>query len=170
MIRVTIAIPLAVAACSLVGVLALGRLEQADRTVDSALTRLSGIHSKLSILHSLQQGVRLVELAPRPQQDLISRVQDTLLDSALPAQRLRNLISQGEYASTASGPYKTQKVQIELSPISPSELGRFLHSWAEKQPAWAVERIQLNRTPGDAVQYSATLGLAATFLKVGTQS
>jgi hypothetical protein len=109
-----------------------------------------------------------------PAEDFIDRVNRTLAAIGLPPATASNITREADRG--VAGPATDQRrrdMRIELRPISPPDLGRFLADWNTDNPAWTARKITLRKnndrraTPGD---YHATLTLSAEYTQTDAPS
>lgn len=109
-----------------------------------------------------------------PAEDFIDRVNRTLAAIGLPPATASNITREADRGVT--GPTTDQRrrdMRIELRPIAPPDLGRFLAAWNTDNPAWSARQITLRKnndrraTPED---YHATLTLAAEYTQTAAPS
>lgn len=102
-----------------------------------------------------------------PAEDFIDRVNRTLATIGLTPSIASNITREADRG--VAGPATDQRrrdMRIELRPISPPDLGRFLAAWNADNPAWSARQITLRKnndrraTPED---YHATLTLSAEY-------
>lgn len=102
-----------------------------------------------------------------PAEDFIDRVNRTLASIGLPPATASNITREADRGVTGSVTNQRRRdMRIELRPISPPDLGRFLAAWNAENPAWSARQITLRKnndrraTPED---YHATLTLSAEY-------
>ena len=97
----------------------------------------------------------------RPTEGLAPRVADSLAACGLPSSVMSNLSAQAETllaalpSESAPSPrdlnnepgsergIKSRKAGVTLTPITLSELGRFIAAWREREPAWVIASIDV---------------------------
>lgn len=102
-----------------------------------------------------------------PAEDFIDRVNRTLAAIGLPPATASSITREADrgVAGTTTD-QRRRDMRIELRPISPPDLGRFLAAWNADNPAWSARQITLRKhsdrraAPED---YHATLTLSAEY-------
>lgn len=102
-------------------------------------------------LEQLRARRELVEDRPRPQPDLVARLEAQLHSAGIDAGSLTQVSSLEpqpvRVGSTAAGqadsPYRRQSTTITLERVRPVDLARFLAGWTEAEPLWVVRSIRL---------------------------
>ncbi len=102
-----------------------------------------------------------------PAEDFIDRVNRTLAAVGLPPATAGNITREADRAVAPQNAGRRRRdMRLELRPISPPDLGRFLAAWNAENPAWAARQITLRR-PGDRraspEDYHVTLTLSAEY-------
>ena len=63
-------------------------------------------------------------------------------------------------------------MRIELRPVSPPDLGRFLAAWNADNPAWSVRQLTIRKLTDRRAEpdhYHATLTLSAEYTQTETR-
>ena len=102
-----------------------------------------------------------------PAEDFIERVGRTLTSVGLDPSLASNIVREGDRAMSGSlTGERRREMRIELRPIAPPDLGRFLTAWGVDHPAWSVRQITLrkvnDRRSGPA-DYLVSLTLSAEY-------
>lgn len=152
-----------VVAAALVAVL---RLRAADERHALALRRRADVQASLARLAELQA---TVSASPerRPDADLVTRVQQTLLAAGLPIAAFSGVQPQGDQAAGAG--VRVQAVLLRLVQLRPAELGAWASAWQQAGGSWRIAELQLSHTPAaapgaaDDNRYDAAILLAAPY-------
>jgi hypothetical protein len=109
-----------------------------------------------------------------PAEDFVDRVNRTLAAIGLPPATASNITREADrgVAGTATD-QRRRDMRIELRPISPPDLGRFLAAWNANNPAWSARQITLrkhNDRRASPEDYHATLTLSAEYTQTATPS
>lgn len=104
-----------------------------------------------------------------PDEDINARVAACLASIALP-ESIATSIKRESDRAVSTNPHNRNRrqrdVRIELRPISPAGLGRFLAAWGEQNPAWAVGQISLRKITDRRAgpeEYHVTLSCSAEY-------
>jgi hypothetical protein len=109
-----------------------------------------------------------------PAEDFVDRVNRTLAAIGLPPTTASNITREADRG--VAGPGNDQRrrdMRIELRPISPPDLGRFLAAWNADNPAWTARQITLrknNDRRASPEDYHATLTLSAEYTQTAAPS
>lgn len=113
-------------------------------------------------------------LGEPPAEDFIDRVNRTLVAIGLPPATASNITREADRGVAGPGnDQRRREMRIELRPISPPDLGRFLAAWNADNAAWSARQITLRKnndrraTPED---YHATLTLSAEYTQTAAPS
>ncbi|MGE3109824.1 MAG: hypothetical protein AB7O77_15920 [Phycisphaerales bacterium] len=136
----------------------------------TARSRASSAEARLvNVLASRAQLASLRQTLPawtnlRPSEGLAPRLADSLAACGLPASTMSSLSAQAETvlvqpgasslaepsrkgaistSASRSGGVKSRKAGITLTPITLSQLGRFMQAWREREPAWVISNIDV---------------------------
>ncbi len=115
------------------------RVAEASRTVGEVLT--------------LRSQRERASLRARPQQDLASRLHDTLAASGAGTGLLSEVAAHtGGTTPTAGadGRYSLQQMRVSLKSAKLIDLGKFLDRWRSTQPLWTVTSVDLSRATPSA--------------------
>lgn len=102
-----------------------------------------------------------------PAEDFFDRVGRTLISIGLNPSIATNIVREADRGvSGTAANQRRREMRIELRPMSPPDLGRFLTAWNADNPAWTPRQIALRKVndrradPGD---YQVTLTLSAEY-------
>lgn len=102
-----------------------------------------------------------------PAEDFIDRVNRTLGSIGLPASIAGNITREADRGvAGADDSQRVRVMRIEVQPLSPPDLGRFLAAWRAENPAWTVRQVSLRKTTDRRVgpnEYQVTLNLVARY-------
>lgn len=164
---------LAMSGTAVVGIqLARWNTARAEHTAAERLTRSAAVDA--AELARLRTAVETRIFGEPPAEDFIDRVNRTLAAIGLPPATASNITREADRGVT--GPMTNQRrrdMRIELRPISPPDLGRFLTAWNTDNPAWSARQITLRKnndrraTPED---YHVTLTLSAEYTQTAAPS
>lgn len=104
-----------------------------------------------------------------PDEDINARVAACLASIALPESIATSIKRESDRAVSTNPQDRTRRqrdVRIELRPISPASLGRFLAAWGEQNPAWSIGQISLRKITdrrASEEEYHLTLSCSAEY-------
>lgn len=109
-----------------------------------------------------------------PPEDFIDRVNRTLAAIGLPTATASSITREADRGvAGAATDQRRRDMRIELRPISPPDLGRFLAAWNADNPAWSARQITLrknNDRRASPEDYHATLTLSAEYTQTAAPS
>ena len=155
--RTTILIFLLIALVALPISVSARRLSSAKQQFNSAATVFRSTVRDAQEVLLLRAQKQQVASTEQPQQDVIARVNVTLAAVGLPDSCFRSLAPQGSASvssqdSTNNPNLSQQSMRLNLSGLTPEELGRFLIHWQEHQPLWTVSQLDLTHPPHTPTQ------------------
>lgn len=141
------------------------RAVSADR--HAAARTLQAAASEAGELQRLRTASETRIFGEPPAEDLIDRINRTLASVGLPPTVAGNIVREADRAVPGAPPAQRRRdMRLELRPISPPDLGRFLAAWNADNPAWTARQITLRKSTdrrADPGAYHATLTLSAEY-------
>lgn len=102
-----------------------------------------------------------------PAEDFFDRVGRTLTTVGISPSVATNIVREADRAVSGTvANQRRREMRIELRPMSPPDLGRFLAAWNTDNPAWTPRQITLrkiNDRQSDPGDYQITLTLSAEY-------
>jgi hypothetical protein len=146
------------------------RLVAAGRRVGGARDDWFRTHATAQEILSLRARAERIAPSPRPERDIIARVNSILADLGMPGSRHFGGLAADD-RSEASAPglsaFRRQTLRLSLRDVSPLQLGRFLAAWRRDEPLLKPVRIEIAHRREDASEtnrYEVSLALAAIHL------
>ena len=108
-----------------------------------------------------------------PAEDFIERVNLALASIGLPPSAATNITREADRGVAGADPSQRRRdMRIELRPVSPPDLGRFLAAWNADNPAWSVRQLTIRKLTDRRAEpdhYHATLTLSAEYTQTETR-
>ncbi len=139
-------------------------LHRARSEAADAASRHAAVIASVRRLEALRAQRSVVDDRPRPEPDLVARLQAQLHAVGLDPLALARISMQAPRPPAADSPYRTQAASITIERISPPDLARFLVAWRDAEPLWLARAIRLEHAPSkdasaDAERFTAHLTL-----------
>lgn len=161
----------------LAGAALLYRLHDARSRTERSIAAAARVRSDVARLVALRSARPTIGTGVEPTSDALALVNHALAGAGVPTTCLRSLAPATEAAPSslrAAPGYRRASMRLSLAGLTLPQLGAFLQTWRTSQGIWSVERIDLRteqRAPSGAAQasdqWTATLGLTATYLDTG---
>lgn len=151
--------------------LAAWRAVTANAAASVAQTQAASVAVRLAEIERLRPQRQTALLASKPTESVSVSVRAALATAGVGDASLR-AVTPGSDENVpnpnGNGPsYRRQNVLINLSPITPAQLGQFLAAWRASEPAWIVTRIDCSHAAPEndpSSTYDARLTLTTTYL------
>ena len=127
---------------------------------NNALAEYSATASQVRELLQLRDGQALVDDRPRPEPDLVARLQDHLHAAGVAANSLSQVTS-GQSQRVDSTPYRRQVITITVNQMNPEQIVRFCSRWRDAEPQWIMRSIRLRYAGNQAGRRSRQRGNGA---------
>jgi hypothetical protein len=122
------------------------RVTPASALAQAALTREKNVARDLSKIVALRGHEASVVTGPLPDNDLISRVQQSLIRAGIAASALSGIQPIAEQTDPISR-LRQRRVQVGLHNISPAQMGAWTAEWIGPQQPWMIESLSLIHVP-----------------------
>lgn len=144
----------------------------ATADADTARARATSVASRLAEIERLRPQQQTALLASKPTESVSTSVRAALASAGVGDGSLRAVTPGTDETVPNSGnsdapAYRRQNITINLSPITPAQLGKFLAAWQAAEPAWIVTRIDCSHAAPESdpnSTYDARLTLTTTYL------
>ena len=115
---------------------------------DAAIAHATAL-TQAQRIHELSGRRELVEERPRPESDLVARIESSLQIAGIDLSRHQQA---GAAASTdiAGSPYARQRANATIEHITPVDAIRFLAAWREAEPLWTPRSLVMEHAPLNA--------------------
>lgn len=113
-----------------------------------------------------RRSARVVATSRRPDTDLVASLNAALIAVQLPTERIAAVQPREDLAEQGSA-LRWQRVNLDLRPMTPKELGSFLAAWRGAGSPWRVQELTLSALRGEPDSeppFQATLLLTAPYL------
>lgn len=124
---------------------------QAHQAEQAALAKWQHLEQQLQQYHRMQEQIGLSSNFQRSQENVLQRVQRSLQDTGLAAGQLRGVRPREERVLN-NGAAVRQVVLIELSRLSPADMGAWLQHWAQAQNPWRITAMTWRHHGGSGSQ------------------
>lgn len=134
-------------ACATLGVQAARNTRSAQNS-HAAGVLLEAVLADTAELERLRAADETRLFGEPPAEDFIERVNRVITSLGLPpgvATAIAREADRAVSASPGAEAHRRRDMRIELRPLSPPDLGRFLAVWNTDNPAWSVRRISLRK-------------------------
>lgn len=140
------------------------RWRSAAGTFDRANAELVAVQQQIAEIRSIRTRLDTQRIATTGSRaDALAQVADTIAAAGLPDSAMRSLDEQSDTEVSDAG-LRRQTLRLDLTSITPGELGRFLAQLELDHPEWGIHRVELTRPRrGDGNRYDAGLTLARTY-------
>jgi len=159
-------------ACACAAVLLWGwvRLDQAGARVQAAQQQFTSVNQELQRLLDLRARIQAPVRGRRPQDDLVSRVQQALTAAGLPVTACSGVQPRADQSANGM---RIQTVQLRLQGLRPAEFGAWLAAWKAADQPWRLSEMQMVHstaagaagTPLDNNRFDLTLVLTVPYLE-----
>ncbi len=160
---------LAFAACA-IGAAQAARWHNARERHAAARRVVAAASADAAELARLQAAAETRIFGEPPAEDFVERVNRTLGTIGLPPTTASNITREADRGvSGADAGRRRRDMRIELRPITPPDLGRFLAAWNADNPAWTARQITLRKgTDRRAApeEYHASLVFSAEYTQI----
>lgn len=138
-----------VAACSAAVALSARRSAIAGDRLNAARTAHATALAQVRRVQELRGRAELVDERPRPEPDLVARLESALQTAGIDASSLHQAIA-SEPSEIQGGPYARQRASIAVQGVAPAEALRFLAAWREAEPLWTPRSMTLEHAPSNS--------------------
>jgi hypothetical protein len=178
-IRLPFIVGIAVCTTALSATMAVKWLDARQAALREAETRVADTARTVGEVLTLRTQRERASLRARPQQDLATRLHETLAASGAGTGLLSEVAassSDGAAVGASDGRYSLQQMRVSLRSAKLADLGKFLDRWRSTQPLWTVTSVDLSRatqsaptTPGAAKsppdeRFNATIVLTSSYV------
>lgn len=122
------------------------RLGRARQTFQQASFAHGAAMAQAQRIQELSGRKELVEERPRPEPDLVARIESSLQTAGIDPSQLQQA-SAAASADIAATPYARQRATATIEHIAPADAVRFLAAWREAEPLWTPRSLTLEHAP-----------------------
>ena len=124
---------------------------QAEAKEQAALLKWQGLEQQLQTYHRMQNQIGLATGFQRSKENVLKRVQRSLQDTGIAAGQLRGVRPREERV-LSNGAAVRQVVMVELTRLSPSDIGAWLQYWAKPANPWRITGMTWRHHGGSGAQ------------------
>ena len=171
--EVLLLVGILVASLALAAVLAQRSVQSAANTHQQALVQRDTLISQLRELARLEAGQNRLATQRRPDNVLVSEIQDSLANAGLARDAFDSLVPRDDRVISGTS-VRVQQVQVRLKNLDLAGLGAWLASWQARELPWLVTECQLEhqraargRAGAEPERYTVLVQLAAPYFDDG---
>ena len=124
------------------------RLEPAHKQAAAALAHEQQVEHDLARLNSLQGNMNRLAENRLPDNDVVTRIQQSMALAGLPAQLFQGIQPLGEQVDP-NAQIRSRRIQVRFGGLTATQVGAWVAAWQSPEQPWVIEGIDFVHLDSD---------------------